>query len=383
MSVFDSENLNITVCCASGVEKVAKSEIKRLLGIEAPAVSGAISFSGSAADVAACNVNLRTADRVYIRIARFRAENFDELYDGVRAVRWQDVFTADARVTVNGRCRKSKLFAVSACQGVVKKAVADSMCAFYNISCMPENGAEYHIEFRIIGDEATILLDTSGVSLHKRGYRDRVGIAPIRETLAAALVLLSDYYWKKPFADPFCGSGTIAVEAALIAADIAPGMSRSFAFCDWKNFGKRHLKTARQAAADKIKRDRDLRIFASDIDSKAIKLAVRHAKNAGVSEYIDFAVKDVADFASGLTGGTIVTNPPYGERVYGREDAENCYKSLGKVFGKLNGWSLFAITGAPFFEKYFGKKADRNRKIYNSEKECRLYYYYADREIKE
>ena len=374
---FDNRSLGITVTCAAGVEKVTKSELKRLFGKDLPANRGAISFRGAAEDVVSCNMRLRTADRVYINVAKFSAPDFDSLYDGVKAVGWQRILPSDARITVNGKCYKSRLFAVSACQSIIKKAIADKLCSAYKLNALPETGGEYSFEFRIESDVCDILLDTSGTGLHKRGYRDMVGIAPIKETLAAALVLLSDFYFDRPFADPFCGSGTIAIEAAMIALNIAPGINRKFAFDGWKEFDKRIKERVFEQAKGSETLDRRLEFFASDIDKKAIKLAERHAARAGLENRIKFKVSDVADFSSELPRGTIVTNPPYGERVYDKESAKECYKSLRKAFDSLDNWSLFVITAADFFVKQFGLKPDRNRKLFNSNRECRYYYYYG------
>ena len=209
----------------------------------------------------------------------------------------------------------------------------------------------------------SILLNTSGDGLHKRGYRDLVGIAPIKETLASALLLLSDFYKTRPFADPFCGSGTLAIEGAKIAMNIAPNIARRFAFNEWKNFDKNLYETAFCEAKDKENRDIDLNFFASDIDPKAVKLAERHAQRAGVYDKIKFSVSPVKNFKCDLSCGTIVTNPPYGERVYDKKEAEDCYKDLGKVIDGLDGWSLFAITSAKIFEKCVGNKSERERKL--------------------
>ena len=373
------QKLNINITCASGVEKVVKSELKRLGYEQVPAINGGFSFNGSPLDVARLNVNLRTADRVYIKVAEFSALSFDELFDGVKNVRWEEYLPADANVLVNGKCVKSKIFAVSASQGIVKKAIADRVCSFYKVSRLVETGAVYQVEFSIFKDVCTILINTSGAGLHKRGYRDMVGIAPIKETLASALLLLSDFYKERPFADPFCGSGTIAIEAARIALNIAGGVGRKFAFCEWKNFDAKAFDLAFEEAKDKEQRNVKTEIIASDVDPKAIKLAKHHAERAGVLDKIRFEVKDVKNFSTDLKYGTIVTNPPYGERVYDLKEAEACYKSLRKAVDKLDGWSTFVITSAKFFEKAFGKRCDRERKLYNSNKECRFYYYYGDK----
>ncbi len=369
----------ITVTCASGVEKVLKTELERQ-GIESvPAVNGALTFLGGKDEIAKCNLTLRTADRVYIKVAEFTALDFDCLFEGTFNAEWENFIPSDGRVTVNGKCVKSQLFATSACQGIIKKAISNRLGSKYNLKYLPENGADYGVEFSIFKDTVSLYLNTSGKGLHKRGYRDLVGIAPIKETLASALVLLSDFYKTRPFADPFCGSGTIAIEATKIAMNIAGGKGRTFAFNDWVNFDKKVFERVYEQAVDNEKRDIPLEFFASDIDPKAIQLAKRHAQRAGVYDKIRFSVSDVKNFNSDLKNGTIVTNPPYGERVYDIREAEACYKSLGEVYKRLEGWSAFVITSAKSFEKYFGKRADRERKLYNSNKECKFYYYYGKR----
>ncbi len=374
------DKFDITLTCASGTEKVVKSELLRLGYPSAPAINGALSFSGDQLAVARCNINLRAVDRVYIKIAEFPADNFDSLFDGVYAVEWQRFLPKDADIRVNGKCVKSKLFAISACQSIVKRAIIKKLSEAYRVSRFDENGAIYGVEFWVFKDSVTILLNTSGVGLHKRGYRDLVGIAPIKETLASTLLLLSDFYWERPFADPFCGSGTIAIEGARIALNIAGGIGRRFDFCDWKNFDKKAYDLAFEQAKDNEKRDRKLEFFASDIDPKAIKLAKHHAERAGVKDKIKFSVCDVKNFRPAFSQGTIVTNPPYGERVYDREEAEACYKNFGKVMKEYPEWSKFIITSAKNFEKHFGGRADRERKLYNSNRECKYYYYYGKKE---
>lgn len=371
------EQLNIAVSCASGVEKVVKSELKRLGYEDAPALNGSFYLSGGMLDVARLNVFLRSADRVHIKLAEFPADSFDDLYDGVKSANLERFFPQNARILVNGKCVKSKIFAISACQSIIKKAIVDRLGKVYGITRLIENGPEYQVEFSVFKDVATLYLNTSGVGLHKRGYRDMVGIAPIKETLASALVLLSDYYKERPFADPFCGSGTIAIEAARIALNVAGGVNRRFAFNNWENFNQKYYDLAFTEAKDKEERNRKVEIFASDVDPKAIKLAKRHAERAGVGSHIHFEVKDVKNFKCDLPFGTIVTNPPYGERVYDIKEAETCYKSLRSAYDELDRWSLFVITPVKNFQKVFGKKCDRERKLYNSNIECKYHYYYA------
>ncbi len=373
------EQLKIKLTCASGVEKVTKSELVRLGYQPVPAINGGLTLDGEALDIARLNINLRTADRVYVKLAEFPVYSFDDLFEGVKSIRWEDYIASDGRVLVNGKCVKSKIFAISACQSIVKKAIADRLCGKFHTLRLCESGSGYEVEFSIFKDVCEILLNTSGAGLHKRGYRDLVGIAPIKETLASSLLLLSDFYYKNPFADPFCGSGTLAIEGARIAMNIAGGIGRRFAFNDWKNFNENYYDEAFSEAKDKENRNIKLNFFASDIDAKAVKLAKRHAERAGVDKAVKFEVKDAKNFICDLPYGSIVTNPPYGERVYDKKEAEQCYKSLRSAYDKLDEWSLFVITSANNFEKCFGKKADRQRKLYNSNKECKFYYYYGNK----
>ncbi len=366
----------IAISCASGVEKVLKSELKRLGYGELPVVNGTCTFRGNLYDVANLNVNLRTADRVYIKLAEFTAEDFDTLFEGVRNIDLEKYLPENAKIIVNGKCVKSKLFAVSACQSIVKKAIVVRLTEKYKVNRLNENGALYEISFSIFKDVVTLLLNTSGAGLHKRGYRDLVGIAPIKETLGSALILLSDFYYQKPFADPFCGSGTLVIEATKIALNIAGGINRRFAFNEWTNFDQKYYSLAFEKAKDNEKRDRKIEIYGSDIDPKAISISARHAERAGLQKYIKFERKDVKDFYLPYSNGTIISNPPYGERVYDKRDADECYKSLRHAYDKLDDWSMFVITSAKNFEKQFGIRADRERKLYNSNKECKFYYYY-------
>ena len=371
-------NLNLAISCASGVEKVLKSELKRLGYGDLPVVNGTCDLSGGLKDVAELNVNLRTADRVYIKLAEFTAEDFDTLFEGVRNIELERYLPENAKIIVNGKCVKSKLFAISACQSIIKKAIVVRLTEKYKVNRLLENGALYEISFSVFKDTVTVLLNTSGAGLHKRGYRDLVGIAPIKETLGSALILLSDFYYDRPFADPFCGSGTLCIEATKIALNIAGGIGRRFAFNDWTNFDQKYFSLAYEKAKDNEKRDRKIQIYGSDIDSKAVSISMRHAERAGLDKYIKFERKDVKDFYLPFSNGTIVSNPPYGERVYDKREADECYKSLRKAYDKLDNWSMFVITSANNFEKQFGKRADRERKLYNSNKECKFYYYYKN-----
>lgn len=372
----------ITVTAASGVEGVVKNELKKLGFPDCCALDGGITLDGTAADVARLNMFLRCADRVYISIASFHAETFNELFDGISALSLGEIFPFNAKIIVNGKCRKSKLFAVSDCQSVVKKAILTSMGRKYKRSVFPESGETYRVEFVISSDEATIYLNTSGEGLHKRGWRDLVWEAPIKETLACAMLELSDFSADKPFCDPFCGSGTIVIEAARKALGIAAGKNRAFDYQKWDFFDENAYKLAYEEALDNENRDKTLHFYGSDINSKAISLAVRHAARAEVRDKIHFQTMDVSDFRCAKKDGCMVTNPPYGERLLSAREVAVVYSSLGKTWKALDNWSLFAITSAPNFEKNLGKKCDKNRKLYNSGIECRLYEYFKERDYK-
>lgn len=371
------QEADIVATCASGVESALKKEIKRLFEKEVPAINGAVTFRGNISDVVKANLNLRTAERVYIKTGEFTAVSFDELFDGVKAIAWENFITADGRVTVNGKCVKSTLFSISDCQRIIKKAVADRLCEKFGYAYLPESGAEYHVEFSIFKDQVFLMIDTSGIALHKRGYRDKTGVTPIKETLASAILFYSDFYRTRPFFDPFCGSGTFVIEAARIALNIAPGINRKFAFNEWKNFDESLYFKAVEEAKDK---ERNIKIdfCGSDIDSKAVELSKYHAKKAGLSGAVGFSVKGVKDFKPSESYGTIVTNPPYGVKAFDFRFAENAYREFGAVMKDFPDWSVFVIVGdGKRFEKFFGRKSDRERKLYNSELECRLKYYYG------
>lgn len=379
----EAMNYEITVTAASGVESVTKRELVRL-GVKEPrALSGAITFPGDDLLVARCNLFLRTADRVYIGAGSFKAETFDQLFDGAAAIEWEAFLPPDAQILVDGKSVKSKLFALSACQSVIKKAILKRLSRAYKRTDFPETGARFMVEFSILKDVVRLYLNTSGAGLHKRGYRDLVGRAPLKETLAASLLLLSDFYHARPFADPFCGSGTLVIEGARIALNIASGINRSFDYRNWDFFDPNAYNLALEEARDTECRSRKLDFIGSDLDPQAIRLARRHAERAGVGGAVRFEIKDVRDFKSDRRDGVIVTNPPYGERLLDVREAQELYRALGTACRRLDHWSVFVLTSAPAFESHFGRKADKNRKLYNSNKECRYYMYYHRKEERE
>ena len=375
MSIFDGQ-LKISVAAASGIEAITKRELKSLGYGDVPSYFGRMNFIGSMEDVARCNVFLRTASKVRIILAEFKAETFDELFDGIYSVDFGEILPLDANVAVEAKSVKSKLFALSAIQSVVKKAIVKKMTAKNGLVSLPESGERYSFELSLVEDTATLSLDTSGDGLHKRGYRQKVWIAPMRETMAAAIILNSYYRADRVLIDPFCGSRTIPIEAALIATNTAPGINRNFAFEKFHN-APDVLSRVRQEAEDKAVRDISLRIYGYDIDARAIKLSYEHAERAGVKNLVHFEKRDMRDVTSRYAHGIIITNPPYGERLSGGEELKNLYRDFGKMFRSLDEWSAYVVGTSPAFEKYFGQKADKKRKLYNSEIECTLYQFFG------
>lgn len=375
MSIFDGE-LKISVSSASGIEAITKRELKSLGYGDIPSYNGRMNFIGKMLDIARCNMFLRTANRVRIILAEFKAETFDELFDKVYALDFKEILPYDAIVAVEAKSVKSKLFAMSAIQSVVKKAIVKKMTGYYGTQTMPESGERYSFELSLVEDNATLSLDTSGDGLHKRGYRQKVWIAPMRETMAAAIILNSFYRADRVLIDPFCGSGTIPIEAALIATNTAPGLNRSFAFEKFHN-APDVLSRVRQEAEDKAVRDIALRIYGYDIDARAIKLSYEHAERAGVKNLVHFEKRDMRNVTSRYAHGIIITNPPYGERLSGGEELKNLYRDFGKMFRSLDEWSAYVVGTTSAFEKYFGQKADKKRKLYNSEIECILFQFFG------
>ena len=370
MSFFDGRFF-IEAAAASGTEAALKRELVALGYEPSGAEYGRIRFQGDMRDAARANVFLRTAGRVRIELARFPARSFDELYNGVRALPWRDIMGAHAALTVTARSIHSTLFSLSDIQRVTKKAAADSLAAAYGLRTLPEDGVRYSVEAGIADDVLTLALDTSGEGLHKRGYRTLVGAAPIRETLAASIIAMSFWRPDRAFADPFTGSGTFPIEAAMIAAGMAPGENRHFAFERFEFAPpvlRDVLEEARAGHIPSPKAD----IVASDISADAIKMARLHAKKAGVDGLIRFSVADAADFVSDRSHGVLFANPPYGERLMGRRELEEMCRGFGRAFSALDEWSAFVITSMRSFEKYFGRKADKKRTLYNSEIECSL-----------
>ena len=370
--------MEICVTSASGIEAVTKRELYKIIGKEdLSAINGRIKFDGDESDVAKCNLNLRTGNRVEIVLGGFKAETFDDLFEGIKAIPFEEYICRDGKIIVNAKSVQSKLFAYSAIQSVSKKAICERLCKKFGVNELNESGARYKIEVAALKDYVTVTLDTSGDGLHRRGYRGLVGEAPLKETLAAALVELSVWNKSRPLADLFCGTGTIPIEACMIALNIPAGLNRSFDFQNWKRFDKKIFDRAAEEAKANIVTDADLRISGFDIDDKQLKLARKHAELAGVDKYIHFQRADMRDFSSRFSHGVIISNPPYGERLSDRKEVEKLYRDYGKKVASLDDWCAYTLTPVDDFERLFGKKADKKRKIYNGKIECCYYSHLA------
>lgn len=365
----------LTAPCHFGLEAVLKREILDL-GYEISCVEdGRVSFWGDAEAIAIANVFLRSAERILLKVGTVHAETFEELFDRVKELPWEQYLPADAKFWVTKATSvKSKLFSPSDIQSIVKKAIVERLRGIYNVSWFSEDGAQYPIRIFFMKDEAMIGLDTTGESLHKRGYRKLTAKAPISETLAAALIQLTPWKADRILVDPFCGSGTFPIEAAMMAANIAPGMNRSFLAENWTNLvARQKWYDAVEEAHDMIDTSVQTDIQGYDIDGEVIRAARENARLAGVDHLIHFQKRSVSELNHPKKYGFIITNPPYGERIEERENLPALYSEIGQAFGRLDSWSEYVITSYDQAEKYIGKKADRNRKIYNGM--IKTYYY--------
>lgn len=353
--------------CHFGLEAVLKREIYDL-GYEITQVEdGRVTFEGDAEAICRANVFLRTAERVLLLVGRFRATTFDELFEGVKALPWEEYLPKDAKFWVKKASSiKSKLFSSSDIQSIVKKAVVERLKREYEVEWFPEDGAAYPIRVFLLKDEVMVTLDTSGESLHKRGYRTMTSKAPLTETLAAALLMLTPWKADRIFVDPFCGSGTFPIEAAMMAANIAPGMHREFIAEQWTNLIDRKLwyETVEEAE-EMVDTSVSVDIQGYDIDGEVVKAARENAKRAGVADMIHFQERPVSELRHPKKYGFIVTNPPYGERLEDKKDLPELYTQIGEAYRNLDSWSMYMITSYEDTEKYIGRRADKNRKIYN------------------
>lgn len=358
-----------------GLEGIASKELSRLGLSDVKAENGRVMFSGTLSDMALANIWLRTGERVLLTVGSFRATTFTELFEGVKALPWERFIPKDGAFPVKGHSLNSTLFSVPDCQSIIKKAVVERLKSKYLLSWFEESGSKYQIQFSLMHDVATLYIDTTGAGLHKRGYRAVSGAAPLRETLAAAMVQLSKYRGREFFCDPFCGSGTILIEAAMIAENRAPGLLRRFAAESWQISPKSDWHSHRESAKTKMF-SREFELWGGDLDPAAIELAKSNAKKAGVDKYITFERADAARFKPRHDSGILVTNPPYGERLLELRDAERIYRDFGASMKHNPAFNSYIITSHPEFEHFYGKRAVKRRKLYNGMIKCELYMYY-------
>ena len=376
-------NMQLVATCLFGLEKQLGEEIDALGLKRTETIDGRVTFEGLECDIPRANINLRCAERVFIKLGSFKAESFSELFDGTYSIPWEEWIGKNDAFPVSGHSIKSKLTSIPDCQSIVKKAVVNRLASVYNISWFEETGTKYKIEFFILKDEAMLLIDTSGIALHKRGYRPKAGPAPLRETLAAAIALTSRPSEDILFWDPFCGSGTIAIEAAMIVKNIAPGLNRDFDSEKFSRIDKKMWQNARDEAKDKIITGSKFEVWASDTDEQVLDIAYESALRAGVEENMRIFTGDARRIQKpdGIKG-SIVCNPPYGERMGDIRQAEQLYRDIGKNFRLFDRWHVYIITSCDYFEKLYGRPADKKRKLYNGMIPCFLYQFFKPFEPK-
>ena len=373
------KNVTLIATSAFGLESIVAKEIKAL-GYEPSVENGKVTFQAPVSAIPRCNLWLRTADRVKLVVGEAKVTTFDELFEAVKAMPWEQYIPEDGECPVIGKSHKSELFSVSDCQAITKKAVVDRMKLKHGIAGkLPEKEGLYRIEVAILKDIATLTIDTSGTGLHKRGYRTGQGEAPIRETLAAALVLLTNWRSDEPLIDPFCGSGTIPIEAALIGQNIAPGFNREFASEAWPFIKDRYWEEALDEAEQLANYDQPLSIMGSDIDHNMIGIAKQNALEAGLSDLVTWKQMQVADLSIKEENGYLIGNPPYGERIKDKDYVRQLYQQLGEKMLPHDSWSVYIITSYKEFEKAYGRQATKKRKLFNGFIETDYYQYFGNK----
>ena len=369
------KTFEICVPCHFGIEAIVKREIYDL-GYEITKVEdGRVTFQGDWEAVVRANLCVRTGERILVKLGEFHAEEFEDLFQGIKSIPWEEYIPKDGKFWVTKATSiKSKLFAVPTIQSIAKKAMVERMSEAYHTDSFPETGLSFPVRLFLMKDEVLVTLDTTGVPLHKRGYRTYTSKAPISETLAAALIMITPWRKDRVLLDPFCGSGTFLIEAAMMGTNMAPGLNREFTAETWTHLMDKKLwKDIRDELREEIDLNVDMNLQGYDIDPEAISIAKKNAARAGVEEFIHFQVRDMKDTSHPKKYGFLITNPPYGERLEDKADLPKLYETLGKVYASLDSWSMFVITSYEDAQKYIGKKADKNRKIYNGM--IKTYYY--------
>ena len=368
--------IDFVIPCLLGLEAVIAGEMKTLGAENVRSENGRVLFSGDEHLLARVNICSRYAERLQVLMGTFEAHSFEDLFQGTKAIEWENWIGCDDAFPVKGYSINSDLFSVSDCQAIIKKAVVERMKTKYNISWFEETGPVYQIQFSIMKNQVSLLLDTSGAGLHKRGYRLEANLAPIKETIAASLCSLAHVRHYHTLYDPMCGSGTILIEGALLANNIAPGKNRHFSAERWANIPRSVWEEERELARSRELRDTQFCAYGSDIDDEALKVARVNAERAGVSRFIHFEKADIRSFKPKSEKGTVIVNPPYGERLLDIEQAKELYKIMGRRFPQSKGWAYNIITPDEDFEKLFGRKSDKSRKLYNGMIKCRYYMYF-------
>lgn len=369
------EKYKVIATATFGIEAIVGREVKEL-GIEDVTVENArVLYETDAVGVAKSNLWLRCADRVFLQIGEFKATSFEELFNKTYDLPWEKFIPVNGEFPVNGKSVKSQLFSVSDCQAIVKKAIVKKLGATHNVEWFKEDGPKFPVLVSILKDVVTLSIDTSGVGLHKRGYRATGNEAPLKETLAAAMLKIARWHSKIPLIDPMCGSGTILIEAAMMGRNIAPGLSRKFISESWSDEFRQAFKIARKEAYDAMDYEKDLNLKGYDINKRTIGIAMENAELAGVDDTIVFGVKDAKTLSSKDEYGFIISNPPYGERLSDKKAVEQLYKMMGQAYGRLDTWSKYILTSHEEFEKNYGGKATKNRKLYNGRIKCYYYQY--------
>ena len=371
------KNYQLIATAAMGLEALVAKEV-RALGYECTVDNGKVTYTGDAAAIARSNMWLRTADRIKIKVGEFKAFSFDELFEKTKALPWEEFLPEDAEFPVTGKSIKSKLYSVSDCQAIVKKAIVERLKKHYKrTSRFDETGAFFRIEVALLKDVVTLTIDSSGQGLHKRGYRASQGEAPLKETLAAALIMLTNWHPDRPFIDPFCGSGTIPIEAAMIGQNIAPGFNREFVSEGWDWIPSKVWEDVRNEAEDLAKYDQPLDILGTDIDHRMVNIAQENSFEAGFADVIQFKQMQVKDITTTKEYGVIVGNPPYGERLGEKKQVEHMYREMGQALNKLDTWSIYILTSNEEFEQHFGRPATKKRKLFNGFIKTDFYQYWG------
>ena len=373
------QKVELIATATFGLESVVAEEVKALGYGPVQVENGKVTFTADISAIPRTNLWLRTADRVRLKIGEFKATTFDELFEKTKALPWADWITEDGTFPVEGKSVKSTLFSVPDCQAIVKKAVVESLKKTYKREWFDEHGPLYKIEVALLKDVATLTIDTSGPGLHKRGYRELIGQAPLKETMAAAMIMLSRWKPDRVFMDPFCGSGTIPIEAALIGQNIAPGMNREFVSETWPIIPKTAWREARAETHDLARYDQKLEIIGTDMDDEILKIARYNATEAGVDDLIHFQRMDVRDVRTKRKYGYLICNPPYGERLGEWKQVAKMYGEMGKTFAAMDTWSFYVITSDEQFEEHFGRTASKKRKLYNGNIKVDYYQFFGPR----